>query len=305
MALKIPEERITFFDDVTQRFRQLLHKNIISGIDPIRLNNWLANYRTPEDKYIAGHLINGLTYRSNAMVKSSLDHLVHCELPGVLRACGALALSDLEAFDDALTRGGEDSPIRFVAVDGAFEKQPGKSGSVMIRQFRRYLNVSKALLCRPERLLAEPLPERVKALIFIDDLVGTGEQFVTFADHYKLAEQAKNRTLIYCPLMAFDAGLARLAKKLQWLQVLPVETLDQSHQFFRTLKDDPTVWGVDKINKVQDVRDHIADLCRRNAIPPKTKHCLDLLVAFEHAAPNNSVPMLSLKSAQWQPLFDR
>lgn len=305
MALCIPKERLTFFDDVTHRFRQLLHKSIVSGIDPIRLSGWLANFVSAEDKYIAGHLINGLTYRSNAMVKSSFNHLVHCELPGALRACGALTMPDLDAFDEALSRGGEDSPIRFVAVDGTFEKTPGKSGSDMIRQFRRHLNVSKTLLCRPERLLTEPLPASVKALVFIDDLVGTGQQFETFATHYKLSEQAKSRTLVYCPLMAFHAGLDHLAKKLPWLKVHPVETLDESHRFFRVMKEDATVWGVDNVNKVQDVRDHVAELCRRNSIPPKTKHCLDLVVAFEHAVPNNSVPMLSLKSAQWQPLFDR
>lgn len=303
MAFRVPTEQVTFFDDVVYRFRQLLQRNIISGIDPIRLNTWLANYQTAEDKYVAAHLISGLTYRSNAMVKSSLHHLVHCELPGVLRACGAVVVPDLEGFDEMLVRGDDKSPIRFVAVDGAFEKDPGKSGAVMIRQFRRHLNVAKPLLCRPERL--DELPTGVKALVFIDDLVGTGEQFKKFADHYKLAAQARMRTLVYCPLMAFDTGLSHLAKELPWLQVHPVETLDKGHQFFRPCKDDASLWGADRFNKVQDVRDHVVELCHRNAIPPKTKHGLDLVVAFEHAVPNNSVPMLSMKSPHWQPLFDR
>lgn len=303
MALHIPKDRQGFYDDVIHRFRQLLHKGIISGIDPIRLNNWLANFVTDEDKYLAAHLLSGLTYRSDAMVKSSFHHLVHCELPQVLRARGGLAFDDLESFDLALSDGDENSPIRFVAVDGTFEKTPGKSGAVVIRDFKRHLNVAKALLCRPERL-AE-LPAHVKALIFIDDLVGTGQQFEKFAAHYKLADHAKQRTIVYCPLMGFKAGLTKLAKALPWLEMHPVETLDESHQFFRACSTDSVLWNADKVNKVQEVREHVADLCKRNSIPDRTRHCLDLVVAFEHAVPNNSVSMLSIKSTQWQPLFDR
>jgi hypothetical protein len=303
MALRIPQGQQAFYVDVVHRFRQLLHKGIITGIDPIRLNSWLANFVTDEDRYLAAHLLNGLTYRSDAMVKSSFHHLVHCELPQMLRARNAMTFDDLESFDRALTEGDDSSPIRFVAVDGSFEKTPGKSGAVVIRAFRRHLNVAKALLCRPERLI--DLPANVKALIFIDDLVGTGQQFETFATHYQLANHAKQRALVYCPLLAFKTGLTRLAKALPWLEMHPVETLGESHQFFRTCASDATIWGVDEVNKVQDVRDHMADLCKRNAIPPRTRHSLDLVVAFEHAIPNNSVSMLSIKSAQWQPLFDR
>lgn len=303
MAFHVPTDQRGFFQDVDLRFRLLLRKGIITGIDPIRLNNWLANFVSPEDKYLAAHLLNGLTYRSDAMVKSSFQHLMECELPRVLREHGGWSFADLETIYEALSNGTAKSPIRIVAVDGAFEKTPGKSGAVMIRQFKRHLNVAKPLLCRPERL--EELPEDVKVLIFIDDLVGSGQQFKSFASHYKLEEQSKKRCLVYCPLLAFDQGLSSLNNALPWLQILAVETLDSSHQFFRGSTTAPQIWGVDQANTVQDVRDHVAKLCTRNGIPASTRHCLDLLVAFEHAVPNNSLPMLSIRSAQWEPLFDR
>ena len=303
MAFHIPTDHPGFFQDVDLRFRLLLRKGIITGIDPIRLNNWLANFVSPEDKYLAAHILNGLTYRSDAMVKSSFQHLMECELPRVLREHGGCSFADLETIYDALSNGNVKSPIRIVAVDGTFEKTPGKSGAVMIRQFKRHLNVAKPLLCRPERL--EELPEDVKVLIFIDDLVGSGQQFKSFASHYKLEEHSKKRCLVYCPLLAFDQGLSNLEMALPWLQILAVETLDSSHQFFRGSATEPHIWGVDQTNTVQDVRDHVAKLCTRNDIPASTRHCLDLLVAFEHAVPNNSLPMLSIRSTQWEPLFDR
>lgn len=85
MAFHVPTDQSGFFLDVDLRFRLLLRKGIITGIDPIRLNNWLANFVSLEDKYLAAHLLCGLTYRSDAMIKSSFQHLMECELPRVLR----------------------------------------------------------------------------------------------------------------------------------------------------------------------------------------------------------------------------
>lgn len=303
MAFIVPKDWFGFFDEINHRFRLLLYKGIITGIDPIQLNGWLANFRSPEDKYLAAHVLNGLTYRSGAMVRSSFLHLVHCELLPVLRTSANLVFPDLEAFDASLHSGDESSALRFVAVDGTFEETPGKSGSVVIRQFRRHLRVSKRLLCRPENISG--LPDTVRALVFVDDMVGTGRQFKTFAEFYKLADHVDKRALIYCPLLAFDEGVAKIKMALPWLEIHPVETLSASHRFFRPSADNPQLWGADSTNLVQDVRTHVTELCRRGGLPEKTRHSLDLLVAFEHAVPNNSMPLLSIKTGRWQPLFDR
>lgn len=303
MAFNVPMDRLGFFDEIDHRFRLLLHKGIITGIDQIRLSGWLANFASPEDKYLAAHVLNGLTYRSDAMVRSSFHHLVHCDLPRVLHASANLTFPDLDAFEAALRDGDESSAIRFVAVDGTFEETPGKSGAVVIRQFRRHLGVSKKLMCRPENLAT--LPDTVRALVFIDDMVGTGRQFQTFANYYKLSEQVGKRALIYCPLLAFDAGVTKISEALPWLETHPVEILSAGHRFFRPSDKDPQLWGADSSNSLADVQAHVTELCRRNGLPVKTRHSLDLVVAFEHAVPNNSMPLLSIKTARWQPLFDR
>lgn len=303
MAFHIPADRAEFFYEIEKRFRLLLHKGVITGIDQLRLNTWLANFPLPEDKYMAAHILSGLTYRSDAMVCSSFRHLVHCELPAVLRKRANLNYPDLDAFDAALTGGDASSPLRFVAVDGTFEQTPGKSGAVVIRKFRQHLGVAKALLCRPETL--GTLPKTVRALVFIDDMLGTGRQFETFAKHYKLEEHAKTRALIYCPLLAYDEGIGNVREALPWLEIHPVETLGARHRFFRPCATNAALWGGDCVNTVADVQAYMADLCQRSGLPTKTKHSLDLTVSFEHAVPNNSLPMLSIRTAHWNPLFDR
>lgn len=303
MAFNIPKDRFGFFEEIDHRFRLLLHKGIITGIDQIRLNGWLANFKTLEDKYLAAHLLNCLTYRSDAMVRSSFQHLVHCELPRVLRSTVGVSYPDLEAFDAALRDGDEITPFRFVAVDGTFEPTPGKSGAVVIRQFKRHLQVSKKLLCRPEHLGA--LPATVKTLVFLDDMLGTGRQFSTFAAHYKLADQVGKRALIYCPLLAYDDGITNVRTSMPTLEIHPVETLSDAQSFYKPSEEDPTRWAADGWNTIEDVRAHVNSLCVRGGLPTKTRHSLDLVVAFEQAVPNNSMPMLSIKTDRWQPLFDR
>lgn len=303
MAFHVPASHSGFFADVVHRFRQLLHRGVVTGIDPIRLNVWLAQFTSEEERYLAAQLLSGLTYRSDAMVKSSFQHLAHCELPGVLRSCLEFAFTNLDDLDCVLRNGTEACFLRFVAIDGTFEKNPGKSGAVVIRAFRQHLRVAKALTCRPEAVVG--LPDEVKILVFIDDIVGTGRQFATFAKAYDLSAQAAKRTMVYCPLLAFDSGLNKVRDEHPWLQVFPVEMLDQSHQFFRAAKDDANVWGVDGINRLEDAKEFVREICVRHAVAPRSRHSLDLLVAFEHAVPNNSLSLLGASSDRWRPLFDR
>ena len=89
------------------------------------------------------------------------------------------------------------------------------------------------------------------------------------------------------------------------LETHPVEILGAGHRFFRPSEKDSLLWGADSANSLADVQAHVTDLYRRNGLPVKTRHSLDLVVAFEHAIPNNSMPLLSIKTARWQPLFDR
>jgi hypothetical protein len=149
------------------------------------------------------------------------------------------------------------------------------------------------------------LPAEVKAIVFLDDLLGTGRQFHEFADHYTLAEHARERKLVYAPLMACEKGLKHLADKCPWLIVHPIESLGEDHRFFRASSREASMWAHDDANKIEDVREHIRRLCKRNDIKDRDKYSLDLTVAFEHGVPNNSVSLLLRNSDSWQPLFDR
>lgn len=301
MAFHVPPAYEELYDQVVSRFRMLLRRHVITGITDVRLNLWLRNFVSVEEQYLAARVLDNLSYRSQAMVTSAIQHVNECVLPCELRRRGIGNFADVDELVDSLRLGDATHPVRFVAVDGGHET-PGKSGAVIIRQFQRD-GVAKALTCKPENLGA--LPATVKCLVFVDDMLGTGRQFAGFAETYKLDTYADSHAIIYCPLIAHQKGLDKLAKKFPWLTLLPVEVFGAAHQFYRGTAQDATRWAIDGVNQLDEVRGFVKALCDRRNIPATTQHSLNLLLGFEHATPNNSLPLLYAESPQWNFLLKR
>lgn len=301
MAFHVPPAHEGLYDQVVSRFRMLLRRHVITGITDIRLNLWLKNFVSLDEQYLAARVLDNLSYRSQAMVTSAIQHVHECMLPCELRRRGIGDFANVDEFVESLRSGDATHPVRFVAVDGG-QDTPGKSGPVIIRQFQRD-GVAKALTCKPENLAA--LPAAVKCLVFVDDMLGTGRQFAGFVETYKLNTYAGTHAIIYCPLIAHKKGLEKLTTRFPWLTLLPVEVFDAAHQFYRAGEKDPTLWAIDGVNRLDDVRGFVKTLCEKRNIPATTQHSLNLLLGFEHATPNNSLPLLYAESPQWNFLLKR
>lgn len=303
MAFIVPEQYEGFFGESVRRFRLLLQKQVLTGIESNSLNLWLANFRSTNEQYLAAHLLNCLIYRSENMLCSSFQHLIHSELPTFLQSNGFSINYGLSHFRTELENADANYPLRFVAVDGSFEAIPGKSGATIIRTFRRHLAVNKRILCKPENI--HTLPASVRYLIFIDDILGTGKQFSSFVDYYKLPEMVNRFSMAYSPQISYISGLVALYEKYPWLTVMPIERLDDQNQFFRHKNDKPDIWYADGENKVADVKSFYDSLATRAGIPKRTRYSLDLTVLFQHAGPNNTLSAYWARSEQWAPLIPR
>ncbi len=304
MSFFVPDQHASLYDDVTQRFRLLIRKQVISTIDEIDLDNWLSNFVSAEDKYLAARILDGLMFRSRAMIFSSIDQLLQCVLPSQLRQWGAYSHRSIEDFLRSLAAGDVSHPVRFVAIERSFaNEEPGKSGGVLIRHLRQHGHIARELTCPPERIAS--LPETVKVLIFIDDIIGSGKQFAKFSKFHKLADHARRFRSLYCPLMAYDKGVKTVRQEHPWLAISPIEQLGPKNQFYCPDVDNPERWALDKSNLVTDVQEHVKNLAITVGIPPATKFSLDLLIAFEHSTPNNTLSLLWARSDIWHPLLNR
>jgi len=302
MAFHVPEKHLSLFEDVEQRFRLLLAKNIITGISEIQFDKWLSNLISDEDRYLAARLLENLTFRSEQMVGSAIGHILQCILPDELRRMG-IQISSVDDFIESLTSGDRNLPVRFVEMDDPKSRRPGKSGAVLMRELHRLGGVANSLTCLSHAI--DQQPSTIKCLVFIDDMLGTGTQMESFANVHKLAQVSTKHRLIYCPLAAFEDGLNHLARQCPWLQVCPVEIFGQEHRFFRCKIDEPEIWAIDNANTVVDVRAHMMALCQRGGIGGPTSFNLELLIGFHHATPNNTLPIMHASSPDWHNLLIR
>ncbi|MFB8830278.1 hypothetical protein ACE0DR_15355 [Azotobacter sp. CWF10] len=301
MTFHVPKKNDDLFDDVLGRFRVLLKQRVITGIEETTLDRWLGNFHTEEEYYFAACILSRLIYRSQAMIDSSIDHLLHCMLPTFLRQHGLFTHHDIESF--LLTLQNDPSyHVRFVSVDGSKAFDTGKSGALIIRQYKRHAGIHKMLTCRPDKL--GELSDKVKCLVFVDDMLGTGKQFEKFAREHALAEK-KSIHMVYCPLVAYAGGLQKLRDECPWLTVLPVEVLDERHQFFCESTRNPGLWQVDECNTVADAKGFADTLAVKHHIPQSTEFSLDLVLGFEHSTPNNTLSLLWASSAEWTALLTR
>lgn len=302
MSFHVPEKNASLFSEVQQRFRMLLKKRIITGIDEETLDCWLANFKTEEERYFAACVLGRLIFRSKNMIDSSIDQLLNCMLPTYLRQKGLYPYDDIDSFLSSIRQDDPSHFIRFVGVDGSKQNDTGKSGVVVIRHYKRREKIPKSVTIRPDAL--NELPEHVKCIVFLDDMLGTGKQFETFAKTHALAEKS-GLQIVYCPLVAFQDGLDKLGKSCPWLTVLPIETLNERHQFFCESAQTPGVWAVDGANTVLDTRGFYDRLATKRGIPKTTRHGLDLLLGFEDSTPNNSLSVLWASSDDWANLLMR
>lgn len=302
MAFHVPDKNYGLFQDVVERFRVLLKQRVITGIDETTLDCWLGNFHTDEEQYFAACVLGRLIYRSQAMIDSSIDHLLHCMLPTFLRQYDLFPFADIESFLSTLQTKDSSYPVRFVGVDGSKASDTGKSGALIIRWFKQHARIDKSLTCRPDKL--HELPGKIQCLVFVDDTLGTGKQFDDFAKEHGLAEKTHIR-MVYCPLVAHEEGLRKLREKCPWLTVLPVEVLDGRHQFFCESPEKPGLWKIDDCNTVADAKAFYQQLTKRRGIPSSTKFSLDLVLGFEHSTPNNTLSLLWASSDDWEKLLKR
>lgn len=313
MPFKIPidKERGNFSVRTQRRFELLLRNHVLEGLEFNRLRQWKRNFASDEQQYLAAHLLNSLIYRSDRMLESSCRHLLHMVLPNVLERQKKATWKSLEEFLKMIRNGDRSLKLRFLAVEGNLKEPNGKlvpvvakSGSTMLRLFKRACDVPAGLVIHPGQIRTLSALE-VQTLVIIDDCLGTGTQFKKFADAYDLGEQSMPRTVIYVPFVAHPEGIGELRRALPKVIVEPIEKLAPNCDFFAAMKDKPTVWARDRVNLVADVKAAYTSLLQSKGVTPESSFGLGLSLVFQNATPNNTLKAFYTEEGQWHHLFKR
>lgn len=304
MSFEVPPGRERFFSDTKQKIESLIRKNILSGIKHYELQGWLNNFSSQRALYLAAHLLDAFIYRSPDMLKSMRRHMLEMQLAAALQRSGYEVPITVNDFLSGLRGGDRNFPIRFVSVDGGFDRTPGKSGATLLRDFREDGLIDKAITVRPEDVAS--LPKHVKWLVLLDDFVGTGKQAGKFFKYYGVETWAAMRSVILLSFMAHSEGVSKIAQNFSYVYFDCAEILSSSHGFFASLPNS-LMWGRDEYNSVKDVKDFYYNevLLSKGVTFKKSEFDLDLTIAFNRTIPNNTLAAYWTSKGQWRPLINR
>jgi hypothetical protein len=302
----VPPDGHLYYEGIVERCHSFINCGIWEGLDKNLLRAWLTNFRTDEEKYFAACVLDALIFRSEKQTISLFRHLFLRVLPDLARLepghSGVLddAHHKLKRVESLVEPG-----MRLVSVT-KLSDPPSKSSPTLLRQLKRHLQIDERWMIKPGDIPG-CLSKGIGVFVFIDDLLGTGDQFKHLVDSEDLRRVITSSYVAYCPLAAHKKGIAALNSAVPLLKIRSVELLDEKNEVF-----DPSANCFDDgLNNAGAAESFYYELLQQRGIPLAS--CdrrgyggLELAYAFQHGVPDNNLPILWWdRSPNWKPLFVR
>lgn len=272
-------------------------------LDPF---GWLNNF-SGRERALAVHLLNSFMYFSNAMI----DQLFVAGFRGLSRriASSGSRTSRIRTWEHFLS----DVIVTFPTGE---EPNVSDSGYGFARRARDLIGIPEAQLMPPHDALSRLEDDATTHVLFVDDFVGSGSQFVktwfrcdSISGKSYATRLKRNGRLIYMPLFctafAMTETLSSLAREVDFL---PVHVLSDR---YNALSAESIFWPNGIREEGQNlIRSKSAEL----GIPDTDGQTpqdwrgfakLGLGIAFEHQIPDASLPLFYFDKPGWSPLWKR
>lgn len=303
LPFQLPRDGRIYIEQIIERCTALIQCGIWGDINPSLLRTWMKNFTSDEERYFAACVLDSLIYRSKSQTLGLIKQLFQRALPDLTRQ-KSNPLGHIQDWERRLhlhpSMG--DPEIRLVAAVKSTDP-PGKSAQVIIRYMMQDLSIPRHWIINPWEMKGSA-GAGVKMFILVDDFLGTGDQFEGTVLIEQIAPLFASNFVVYAPLTAHIAGIKHLRSRFRELHISPVEVLDETYDLFHS---DSGAFG-DQVNTPEGAKAFYYELLKNKGIDlsrPERKGYgeLGLAYAFEHATPDNSLPILWWREAPWQPLF--
>jgi hypothetical protein len=282
---------------------QLWPSEIDSRIEP-----WLSNFQDHESDH-ALCLLNGLSFFSEKMVKHIFLSAVH-ELSSHIRIEGRTLVQERAAWQYFFDN------IVITTVTGE-TPSPADSGHIFARYCRDHLGFAEEQIVSNERALQHVLANARRIVVFVDDFVGSGNQFVAtwtrshnFGRHdsisfARFAQHQPHAQFFYCPAFCTELGLKVIQAACPQVHVKFGNLIDQRYSAIDPFS---IVWppalratAVDFLRS-SSARAGIPDT---NGGPDDWRgfNKLALSIAFAHGVPDATLPIFSWDKNGWKHLL--
>lgn len=268
---------------------------------------WLKNFdgrhcgETAIEHLHALHLLSAVSYfglrELRVLLKAMFRDLYRYPIVQVLRG----DLGDArDAAELARRFEGEVRATRFLGMGN-----PAESGTHLLYYFRQENGLSRSLFVHQHQLLTSAVTDpnvdfadpKIKRIVFIDDLCGSGEQSVRYSNSLlrdlKDVAQRRHREIEYHYLVLFGTtgGLERAQRESDFDIVAAVSEIDETYKTFgadsRVFRKPPA--GIEKARAESLARGYGAELLPRWPVGYEDGQ---LLMGFHHNIPDNSLPIL-------------
>jgi hypothetical protein len=269
---------------------------------------WLTNFHPAELDH-AIHLLNSFMFFSEALVDQMFIAGFQT-LSRYFRNPNDSLLTSQECWKNFLAR------VRFTYVTGE-TPSPTDSGFAFARKARQLLGIPEERIRPPDETVGHLAKGGPCPVVFVDDFVGTGSQFlatwfrpinleggrqITFSELSRVRGQA----FYYCPLLCCHDGLQLLRQHAPAVRFNPCHVLSPKHS---ALAPDSILWPERLLSTAANF---VEEASRRADIPDTNGASvndwqgfrkLGLAVAFHHSVPDATMPIFYWEQKGWKPLI--
>lgn len=299
---KVPHGGEAFTGSVIDKTRLLISQGIWEGIEELNFDRWLRNFKTPEEKYFAACLLNAFTFRSRKMCHSMMRNILMDVTPNHCRKLGINNFSSIEEWSESLADGNQ--LVRFVPVNISDGRV--KSSSVVVREFIEANDIQQRFIQQPENI-SRAIKSGAQLIVFLDDIAGSGYQFLKFCKQQSLFELQDQVSFIYIPLAGHVDAIKRIESTLPFISVKPIDLITNEDNFFHPCPDG--FFRGDQTNKIQDAKVFYDSIFMPNDRALKYRYGMNnqsLTYSFFFSTPNNNLKAIyHEEDGEWRRLVFR
>jgi hypothetical protein len=196
---------------------------------------------------------------------------------------------------------------------------PTDSGYTFARKARQVLQIQEERILGPDRVLEKLLSGVQRTIVFVDDFVGSGNQFIdtwnreinvggkTWASFRRIAPLVRGAKFFYCPLICTDVGYKRIRQNCPEIILHPAHVLSRR---YNALDPDSLIWP----NELKSTAcEFIRKASLRAGIPDNNGGVNDwrgfkklgLTLAIGDSVPDATLPIFYWEQNGWKPLIRR
>lgn len=258
---------------------------------------WLQNF-DEADRVTAAALLDSFVYVDNSTVDAMSCAAIAALAPTIC------ATSD---YSQASERWRKFLSTTIVTFPTGEVPNSTDSGYAFQRRARQLMEIPQQHIVEPREAIIH-LRSNGGHVIFVDDLAGSGDQFIkTWCRKYRLDDGCISFEDIedqidahFVPLFATHPGAAHIRARAASVNLLPVHQLRASHS---ALEPGSEIWngqmrndGIELVNRYSE---------RLGIQTPWGYKDLGLCIAFAHSVPDATLPLFYHEGDDWRPLVVR